>query len=44
MCQGLQPFWRRLDGKTKISLKEYGGETIQLAKKAAKKNYDLVIG
>ncbi len=30
--------------KTQVSLKEYGGETIQLAKKAAKKQFDLVIG
>lgn len=30
--------------KTDIALKEYGGETLQLAKKAAKKKYDMVIG
>jgi diacylglycerol kinase family enzyme len=30
--------------KTDIALKEYGGETIQLAKKAAKAKYDLVLG
>ncbi|GCE28076.1 hypothetical protein KDA_35600 [Dictyobacter alpinus] len=30
--------------KTEIALKEYGGETLQLAQKAAKKDYELVIG
>ncbi len=30
--------------KTGIALKEYGGETFQLAKKAATQGYDLVIG
>ena len=30
--------------KTDIALKEYGGETFQLAKKAARQGYDLVIG
>ena len=30
--------------KTGIALKEYGGETFQLAKKAARQGYDLVIG
>lgn len=30
--------------KTSISLKEYGGETLQLAKKAARDGYDLIIG
>jgi len=30
--------------KTRIALKEYGGETLKLAKKAAKDGYDLVIG
>ena len=30
--------------KTNIALKEYGGETFQLAQKAATQGYDLVIG
>ena len=30
--------------KTSIALKEYGGETFQLAQKAATQGYDLVIG
>lgn len=30
--------------KTDITLKEYGGETLQLAEQAAKDGYDLVIG
>jgi len=30
--------------KTDVALKEYGGETIQLARQAAKAKYDLVIG
>lgn len=30
--------------KTHIALKEYGGETVKLAQKAAKEGYDLVIG
>src|SRR3989440_4220261 len=30
--------------KTDIALKEYGGETFQLAKKAARQGYELVIG
>src|SRR5438874_9222928 len=30
--------------KTDIALKEYGGETFQLAEKAARQGYDLVIG
>lgn len=30
--------------KTGIALKEYGGETFQLAKKAARQGYDMVIG
>ncbi|GCE02941.1 diacylglycerol/lipid kinase family protein [Dictyobacter aurantiacus] len=30
--------------KTDVALKEYGGETLQLAQKAAKENYALVIG
>jgi diacylglycerol kinase family enzyme len=30
--------------KTKVALKEYGGETIQLAQKATEKRFDLVIG
>jgi diacylglycerol kinase family enzyme len=30
--------------KTGIALKEYGGETFQLAQKAAMQGYDLVIG
>ncbi len=30
--------------KTDIALKEYGGETLKLARKAAKEGYDLVIG
>ncbi|GER90012.1 hypothetical protein KDW_41740 [Dictyobacter vulcani] len=30
--------------KTEVALKEYGGETLQLAQKAAKEKYDLVIG
>ena len=30
--------------KTDIALKEYGGETFQLAERAARQGYDLVIG
>jgi YegS/Rv2252/BmrU family lipid kinase len=30
--------------KTDIAIKEYGGQTMELATKAAEKNYDLVIG
>src|SRR2546423_14737545 len=31
-------------GKTDVTLKEYGGETLKLAQKAARDGYDLVMG
>ena len=40
----LVTFFSAAGWKTDIALKEDGGETIKLAKQAAKARYDLVIG